>query len=224
MKKQPDILDTGYKNIIKLIIVIVIFASLELGAVFYLNYWRGIFWEAIEQKQATQFLYLVGLFTVAAFTAVYSNAVSNYLEQKLSAIWRIKMTRAYLPFFGESINKPNVDNPDQRVSDDIRKYTLQAVPWIVGVLFNTIKFFLFLGVLCYISMQIFNNLWLLPVGTVIYTIVGLSITIYMGRKLVGKSFASQKLEANYRFGLAKWRTGDNDTKHEYRFQKKAGIA
>lgn len=217
MKKRTEILDTSKRTWFKLILAIVVFACLELAAIFYLNTWRNTFWNAMEQRIAGEFLMLVGYFTIAAFIAIYSNAASMYFEQKLSAIWRIKMTRAYLPFYVESIHKPGVDNPDQRISDDIRKYTLQAVPWIVGVLFNLVKFLLFLGLLLVLSEKIFGHAWILPVATVLYTLIGLGITIYMGRRLIDLSFASQKLEANYRYGLAAVRAGKNDDKHEMRF-------
>lgn len=208
-------MDISKRVIMRYVIFIVVLCALELVAVVYLNHWRGVFWQAVEQKQSVEFLKLVGIFSVVAFIAVYTNAASNYFEQKLSTIWRIKLTDVYMPHYKKAMNL--VDNIDQRMSEDIRHYTIRAVPWITGIIFNAVKFICFLTILFTLSTIVFGSIYILPLGTVVYTVIGLAITILIGHKLVGLNFLRQKKEADYRYGLAQVRTGVDDSNHGTRF-------
>ncbi|MBJ7364129.1 MAG: ABC transporter ATP-binding protein/permease, partial [Synechococcus sp. SupBloom_Metag_053] len=87
-----------------------------------------------------------------------------------------------------------VDNPDQRISEDARNFTGTSLSFVVGVLEALLTFFSFIIVLWSISKS-------LTLALIIYAVGGTTLITFIGRKLVKLNYQQLKLEADFRYGL-----------------------
>ena len=129
----------------------------------------------------------------------------TYLISLLGLKWRTWMTvrfvdrylgnRAYYNLVGN----PNIDNPDQRIAQDIKGFTYDALIFLVVIVNSLFQIVGFGGQLWTISR------WLVLV-LLIYTIFGTILaTGFFGRALVRLNAEQLKREANFRFGLVRIR-------------------
>jgi putative ATP-binding cassette transporter len=202
-----------------LILGIVTCLILELYCLFALNDWRGDFWELIKNRESEHILSMIGIFTLLAFTLVYTSSLSTFLEGKLSLHWRIFMTGSLIKASKFKMVELAAiqDNPDQRLSDDSRKFCNESVWIIVYFAFNLAKLVIFTLVLAQLSAIALNNPFILPGAIYIYGIIGTFIGFIIGKPLIMLNFNNQKAEANFRFGLVQMRLNKDDNKHGERF-------
>lgn len=95
----------------------------------------------------------------------------------------------YLLNFNEEI-----DNPDQRISEDIRAFTRTSLTFLLLILTSVITLISFTGVLLSISVS-------LSFALLAYAIIGTIITVWIGRRLIKINFEQLKKEADFRYGL-----------------------
>jgi putative ATP-binding cassette transporter len=88
----------------------------------------------------------------------------------------------------------DVDNPDQRISEDINTFTRNSLKFFVLVLQSVLSLIAFIGVLISISVP----LVLILVG---YAFVGTVVTVLLGKRLIGLNFLQLQKEADFRYGL-----------------------
>src|SRR5262249_50948925 len=96
------------------------------------------------------------------------------------------------------IRQNEIDNPDQRISQDIKTFTSMAVSFAVTILNSTITILAFAGVLWSITP-------LLLVAAVAYALFGSGMTLFLGRRLVGLNNLQLKKEADLRYELIRSR-------------------
>ncbi len=144
----------------------------------------------------------------------------TYLLQWLQIRWRRWMTarfldewladRAYyrISLIGDK-NGTGTDNPDQRISEDLRSFTSDTLALGLDLLSNVVSLFSFVGVLWSLSGSI--TILGLRIGgymvwvALAYAVVGTVLTHIIGRKLANLSFVQQRVEANFRFALVRLR-------------------
>src|ERR1700704_754131 len=104
-----------------------------------LNKWNNTFYDALQDKnyaiflhQLIRFSWLAGLFIVFA---VYQ----SYLNQMLQIRWRRWLTERYLSawltegaYYRMQLTSGETDNPDQRISDDLRLFVTGALSLSIG--------------------------------------------------------------------------------------------
>lgn len=209
--------------------------ALNLTMVFFsvvLTYWNRDFFNDIQAMNGTAtyhllFLYgpvahsklimpgLVYIIGVYIVIAVYA----FYLNQLLQIRWRQWMTHRFVDgwlsdkaYYGLSLKlgAPGyIDNPDQRISEDIRDFTTNTLALGLDFISNFVTLLSFVFVLYAISgsIKLFGvtipgyMLWV----AFFYAIFGTVITHLIGRKLINLSFLQQKVEADFRFGLIRIR-------------------
>lgn len=197
-----------------------------------LTYWNNDFFNAIQAydskiiwgllyKPLTQipgkgpmpgFVELVALYVLIA---VYA----TYLSQMLSIKWRQWLTTHYVEnwlndraYYNISLSRaPSaiIDNPDQRISEDLDNFTTTTLSLGTDFITNVVTLFSFVFVLYSISgsITLFGitipgyMLWI----AVLYSLVGTGLTHLIGRKLVPLSFSQQRLEADFRYRLIRVR-------------------
>lgn len=155
---------------------------------------RGRFWSTIQGFLVVLIIY-VPLF--AGF---------NYLQYRLGNHWRRWLTYNFLnryfnnrAFYELGNFNTNIDNPDQRISEDIKSFTQDSLTFLLILLNSLFQVIAFSFVLWNIS----SLLVLLLIG---YALVGtLVTTIVFGKSLVKINFDQLKKEANFRFGLVRIR-------------------
>jgi putative ATP-binding cassette transporter len=186
----------------------------------WLNQWYGTFYNAMQDYDRALFFHELWLF--CGFVVVYlASALLNlYVTQMLQIRWRRWMTDDYskrwlanntyyrMQLTGET------DNPDQRISEDLRLFTAQVLNLSVGLLSAIVTFCSFFFVLWTLSGPITIPLGSLgsitipgyaAIGALLYAGIGTWLTVKIGRPLVGLTFTQQRYEANFRYSLVRIR-------------------
>ena len=130
----------------------------------------------------------------------------NYIRKKLTLYWRRWLTRDFLgkyfqnrAFYELSQSQKAIDNPDQRIAEDINKFADGFLTFFFNILLTCLHVIAFSVVLWKISPT-------LTIVLVIYVASGSVITIWLfGRKLVKLNYKQQEKEGNFRFGLVRLR-------------------
>ncbi|WP_069791776.1 ABC transporter ATP-binding protein/permease [Cyanobacterium sp. IPPAS B-1200] len=155
---------------------------------------EAIFWSAVRSFLTVLLIY-VPLF--ASF---------SYVQSKLGLYWRKWLTENFLgryfanrSFYQLTAKYKEIDNPDQRISEDIRGFTQDSLLFLLVVVQSVLQVIAFSAVLWSISQQ-------LVIFLLVYAIAGTIITTgVFGQKLINLNFAQLKKEANFRFGLVRVR-------------------
>lgn len=170
-----------------------------------LNEQQGILISALSQKNSQRFWRSVLAFLGVLVVYVPLFAGYGYLGNKLGIFWRRWMTNYFLDKYLENrgfyylTSNQEVDNPDQRISEDLKGFTQNSLGFFIGLINAVVQVIAFSGVL----WKIYQPLVLL---IVIYGLLGTVIVIvFFGKPLVRLSFEQLKKEANFRFGLLRIR-------------------
>jgi putative ATP-binding cassette transporter len=162
------------------------------------------FMSAIAESQPERYsraaLLYLGVFAASTVVAVFY----QYTQDRLALMWRQWLTKHVLDRYlsGQAYCRISrdgeIDNPDQRISEDIKTFTRVSVSFFVTVLNSMITILAFAGVLWSITP------WLL-LAALVYALFGSVMTILLGRRLVGLNNLQLKKEADLRFELVRTR-------------------
>jgi vitamin B12/bleomycin/antimicrobial peptide transport system ATP-binding/permease protein len=185
-----------------------------------LNEWNNRFYNALQEKNWDGFVREIGIFCILATAYIALAVYQLYLNQWLQIRWRNWLTHHYL---GEWLNHANhyrmqlqgdaADNPDQRISDDVKMFVDQTLNICVGFLSAVVTLVSFVVILWGLSadspLTLFGNEFHIPGylvwGALIYAIFGTVLTHWIGSPLVMLNFQQQRLEADFRFNLVRVR-------------------
>lgn len=159
---------------------------------------------ALVQYQQDEFWKIVAIYAFCLVLALPIRAIQSYLIPKLGLLWREwlsgRMLGRYLTNRAYYVLNPNdesveeIDNPDQRISQDAASFTGTSLSVTVEILSALLTFFSFIIVLWSISRIL--ALWLL-----LYSVGGTALIVFASRKLVNLNYQQLKLEADFRYGL-----------------------
>lgn len=153
----------------------------------------------VDKDESTFWLFLGvygGVFVVGTAIVV----IYRYCQKLLGVYWREWLTKNILQRYLENrayyqINaQKQIDNPDQRIAEDIQSFTRTSITLLLSVLDSVITLVSFVGVLWVIS----SSLSLVLVG---YAIFGTVVTVLLGRRLIGLNYNQLQREADFRYGL-----------------------
>jgi putative ATP-binding cassette transporter len=184
-----------------LLVLMLLFALAATGLNVLLTYQQGEFFSSLAAKDIPRFLRSVFIFLGVLVAAVPVIAFAGYVKDKLGLYWRQWLTNRFLnkyfsnqAFYHINFNA-DVDNPDQRISEDIRTFTQQTLTFLLLSLFSVLQLIAFSAVLFSISP-------ILVIALLAYAVVATIITaVFFGRFLIGLEFNQLKREADFRFGL-----------------------
>ncbi len=208
--------------------------ALNLGMVYMnvlFNDWNKLFYDSLQNKDATVFWEQLGRFTYLAFALIVIAVYKFYLTQLLDIRWRAWMTTHYLQrwlkdqaFYrfelsrfqpgsaeGQSVSTP--DNPDQRIQEDIGQFTGLTLSLSMGLLNSVVTLGSFVGILWTLSggftFSFQGSEYIIPGFMVwmalIYSLVGSVLTHYIGRPQIALNFQQQKVEADFRHRMVRVR-------------------
>lgn len=203
-----------------LLVVIVILNLAGVGLSVWFNFWYNTFYTALQDKDyetfKTQLLYFTGVAIAFIIVAVYK----LYLTQMLQIRWRRWLTEHWLNdwlggrnYYHMQMLGLGTDNPDQRISEDLRLFPAYSLTLTLGLLNAVVTLVSFLGILWTISGPLDFTLagreisipgymvW----AAFFYAAAGTWLTHLIGRPLVQINFDKQKLEADFRFHLVRVR-------------------
>ncbi|MFM7695172.1 MAG: ABC transporter ATP-binding protein/permease [Vulcanococcus sp.] len=154
--------------------------------------------------QADEFWQVVAIYAFCLVLALPIRALQSYLIPKLGLLWREwlsgRLLNRYLDNRAYYVLNPNdesaeeIDNPDQRISQDTASFTSTSLSVTVEIVSALLTFVSFILVLWSISTKL--ALWLL-----IYSVAGTAVIVFASRKLVALNYDQLRLEADFRYGL-----------------------
>ncbi|MBV4551655.1 ABC transporter ATP-binding protein/permease [Pseudomonas sp. SWRI102] len=194
------------------------------------NFWNLHFYNALQALDyhgfligSLQFILLqigTAAFTVGAF----------HFQQKLTLRWRRWATRNTVDqwlgsqrYHKLKLTETDVDNPDQRIAEDIDLFIIKSLKLSLGLLTSVVSLFSFLHILWQASSLVsvpFNGESFVIPGllvwvALVYAIVGTGVAFWLGRALPGLNFMQQRREADFRFSLIRLRE-NADSVAQYR--------
>ena len=218
-----------------LLLIVIVGMNLSLvGMQVVLSYWKNAFYNTLQTKDWSGFIsllfayrrsesgFLMPGFCEIVFVYLVIAVYARYLQQGLSIRWRRWMTarvlndwlsdQAYYRIGLRNIGvgaTDGTDNPDQRVSEDVRGFTASMLSLGIDLLSNVVTLLSFVGVLWSLSGPITVFGVTIPAYLVwialVYAVFGTVVTHLIGRPLALLNFAQQRYEANFRFSLVRVR-------------------
>ncbi len=206
--------------------------ALNLGLVYMavlFNEWNKLFYDALQEKNATVFWAQLGRFTYLAFAFIVIAVYKFYLTQLLEMRWRAWMTGHYLQrwlanhaFYQLELARftarpnadaSNPDNPDQRIQEDINQFTTFTVSLTMGLLNAVVTLASFVGILWGLSGGFafsvggseYNIPGFMVWMAVLYCAAGSLLTHYIGRPQIKLNFEQQRVEADFRHHMVRVR-------------------
>jgi vitamin B12/bleomycin/antimicrobial peptide transport system ATP-binding/permease protein len=130
----------------------------------------------------------------------------RWLTARYQADWLAKQAYYRLQLQPETLGN---DNPDQRISDDIRDFIESGLVLGFGFITSIVSLFSFLAVLWQLSFPITVLGVTIPAYLVwvalLYSVFGTILAQVVGRPLLSLNFIRQRLEADFRFALVRLR-------------------
>ena len=185
-----------------------------------LNQWNNRFYNALQEKNWDVFVREIGFFCVLATSNVVLSIYQLYLNQWLQIRWRRWMTTRYLGEWLQGANHYRMqlqgdaaDNPDQRITDDVKLFVERTLDIGVGLLSSVVTLVSFVIILWGLSaaapLTVFGSEFAIPGylvwGALIYAMFGTALTQWIGSPLVRLDFRQQRFEADFRFNLVRVR-------------------
>ncbi len=184
------------------------------------NTWYNTFYNALQNKDWDTFLYQFGVFSVLAAAFIVTAVYQLYLQQWLQIRWRRWLTDRYLGrWLGQGthyrmrLKGDQADNPDQRISEDIRMFINSTLDIGISLLGSIVTLASFVVILWNLSaaspLMIGSHSYNIPGylvwAALIYAILGTWVTHLVGRPLIKLNFDQQRYEADFRFSLVRLR-------------------
>ncbi len=159
---------------------------------------------ALVAKQQEGFYRILGIYACCFIIALPIRVSQIFFTYKLGIIWREWLSKSlitdYLKNKAYYILNPNdeqatdVDNPDQRITEDTKAFTGQSLTFTLGIFDALLTFSLNILILWSISTQLTLSLF----G---YATFATTILIIAGKNLVKIDFDQLRYEADFRYGL-----------------------
>jgi vitamin B12/bleomycin/antimicrobial peptide transport system ATP-binding/permease protein len=148
---------------------------------------------SLYRLMALRYLMVFAASTVVAVFAKFS-------EERLGILWRSWLTGHLLDKYLSNrnyhrlMNRTDIDNPDQRMTEDVKTFTTITLSFLLMLLNASITASAFTVVLWKINPILF----MIAIG---YSILGSLLTMFVGRKLITLNNLQLKREANFRYEL-----------------------
>lgn len=185
-----------------------------------LNRWNNSFYSALQNYQTEKIFDELFHFTYLAFTYIVLAVYSYYLQQVLILNWRRWLTERFIEiwlknktYYNLQMFGKDTDNPDQRISEDVRLFVEMTLSFAIGLLKAVTTLASFVVILYELSgslkFTLFGQEWeisgYLFWAAFFYSILGTCVTHLVGRKLVKLNFIQQRYEADFRFSMIRLR-------------------
>jgi vitamin B12/bleomycin/antimicrobial peptide transport system ATP-binding/permease protein len=187
------------------------------------NTWNREFYNTFESRDQAEFFRQLGMFALLALIWIVTGVYRLYFLQMLQIEWRTWLTDRFLgewmkdqahyrmQLLARAQDTPiaGMDNPDQRIAEDLKlfvDYTLSLSLGLLSAVVTLISFILILWTLSG-ALELFGvtipgyMVW----AALVYAVAGSWLTHVIGRPLIRLDFNQQRFEADFRFSLVRLR-------------------
>lgn len=212
----------------RLLLAVVVALNLALvGMGVLLTFWNRQFYNALEARDTEAFgaLLLFGRhsdggfmpgFAVIAPLFILVAVYALYLQMALQIRWRRWMTEKLIEgwlehraYYRIALTDRGTDNPDQRIAEDTRLFVDDTLSLGLGLMNAVVTLVSFIFVLWGLSgpMEILGvripgyMVWV----ALLYSAIGTWLAHLVGRRLIRLNFLQQRVEADLRFALVRFR-------------------
>jgi putative ATP-binding cassette transporter len=199
-------------------LLLLLLTMAQVGLAVWGNYWNRALYDALEQHSVRGVVIQIGVFAVIVLSSLCVTAAHLMVKRWLQIDWRAWLTEQLVgSWMGEGhhyrlLYTPGEhDNPDQRISEDIRIATESAIGLAHSLTFSLLILGLFINILWTVSGSVdvpgFNIHvpgYMVPLAF-LYAILGSAVGWVVGLPLVKTTNALQTAEATFRFGLSRAR-------------------
>ncbi len=187
------------------------------------NYFYKFFYDALQALDGRGILHSFYFYLIdRTFLALFAVG-AGFFSGLLSIRWRRWLTENYLHRWLHNHNhyhlqrlKKHVDNPDQRISEDLENFANSTLDLLFGsykFLHSSLYFISFGYILWDLSKHCtfqFNSTSVTIPGylfwiALAFALIGTGLVNWLGRKLAFLDYHQQRLNANFRFGLIRFR-------------------
>ena len=193
-----------------LLIVAMTLVSVRISLVH--SEWYNNMYTSLQEFNEPVFWDQMVLFCVIATSSVMTALLSYYLEQRFSINW-IEWLNSQLvdkwmdnrAYYKTQYVSANLDNPDQRIQQDVQSYVRTSLSLSTGVIdavTSMISYTILLWGLAGPMMVFGTEIPRMMVFLVFtYVIITTVIAFRLGRPLIMLNFVNERLNANYRYSL-----------------------
>jgi putative ATP-binding cassette transporter len=203
--------------------LLVLVIALTLGGVWLtvlVARWNRLFFDALQEKNYATFVGLLGRFGMLAALYIVTAVYALYFTQMLQIRWRRWLTERYSrdwlagrAYYLLQLEPSRVENPEQRIQDDIGIVTSLTLDLLTGVLNSLATLGSFVVLLWLLSGTLPLRLPGLSVVipgymvwvAILYAALGSVATHLVGRALIGINFDLQRYDAEFRFRMIRIR-------------------
>jgi len=195
----------GTRHETRIFVVLLLILSGVVGlAQLLVSYAGRDFISSLVDRDAAGFYRHLWVYLASFAFAMPVGVFYRYCAERLALLWRRWMTNIMVSrfFFNRAYyrlrNSDRVDNPDQRIQEDVRSFTTSVLGYVLTVINSAVTLCAFTGVLFTISR-------ILPLVLIAYAAAGTAISILIGKRLVGLEFRQFQKEADFRYALVRVR-------------------
>jgi putative ATP-binding cassette transporter len=187
--------------------------------------WNNAFYNALQAHDLGAFWHQLGVFGILAAAFIVAAVYRQYLQQKLFMRWRMWLTdylltqwlRPGTAYRLAAAATLGIDNPDQRIAEDVRLFVSANLTLAFGLLNAVVTLVSFFGILWHLSgsldvpLGFGTNSAVLSIpgymvwAALVYSALGSWLAFRLGRPLVPVNVMQQKVEADFRYGLVQVR-------------------
>jgi putative ATP-binding cassette transporter len=195
-------------------IVLMTLFSVRLSILF--SFWNNGFYSAMQSLNAQAFWFMLLVFASLATIYVLRALLSFYLRQAFLIRWRIWLTNMLMErwlakqnYYRSQYVPEGVDNPDQRIQQDVESFVGSSLALSMGLLDSVVSLFSFSIILWSLSGMLVLFGWKIPRAMVfmvyLYVIVSTIVAVRIGRPLIRLNFLNEQFGANFRYALIRLR-------------------
>jgi len=184
-----------------IMLALLLFLSLSVSGInVVISYISNFFTTALAEKDQITFWRFMWVYAGVFIIGTPIVVIYRYTQDKLGLYWREWMTDSFLDryfknrAYYEINSQKEIDNPDQRIAEDIKSFTSTSLDFLLLMLGAVIDVISFTGILWSISKG-------LSIGLIIYAVFGTAVMVIFGKKLIVLNFNQLRKEADFRYGL-----------------------
>ena len=209
-----------------LTVFLVLIVLLQLLIQYLLNLWNRHFFDALGRRDVAELWTQAFVFAPLAGASIVLAASSVWGRMTAQRKWRESMTRHVIEYWVAkdhfrrlSYYNNGSENPEYRISEDVRVATDPPIDLVLAFLSSVLTAVIFLGVLWSVGgilvFEAFGRVWTIPghlvIGVILYSGFFSGMMIMLGRHLTEVVETKHQAEAEFRSAVDILRHGSERT-------------